>query len=355
VDNAQPSRVTTVEESPVPIVFGLTTGAHQPGTRFRWQQHVAHLVDAGWDARTLAAAHDAYPPVQRWKRPAWGARAALDAWARVRKVNATPGAIAFLQRNLVSTLVTAEPWLRRPFVLDVDDAIFLGTRGASADRIARRASLILCGNGFLAEHFARFGEVRLLPTAVDTDVFHPAAAPAPSPVIGWSGSSSGLPYVYAIESALTTVAQRRPKTRLRIVSDRPPEFRTFPAERVDFVRWTPSIDASVLRSFTVGLMPLDDSPWSRGKCSFKMLTCMASGVPVVVSPVGMNTEVLALGRCGIGASTHDEWVDALTHLIDDADTAGAMGAEGRRIVEQRFSRAIVGADLERLLREVIVS
>jgi glycosyltransferase involved in cell wall biosynthesis len=300
----------------------------------------------------LEARHDAYPPPAQWRRPGWALVAAMDAFSRVREVNAHASSVAFVQRNLLSTLVTAEPWLRRPFVFDVDDAIFLGTRGQTADTIARRAALILCGNHFLADHFRAFGKVRVVPTAVDADVFTPRLAPPQRPAMGWSGSSSGLPYLYAIEPALIALVQRYPDMQLIVVSNAPPKFQRFPNDHLVYVPWQPSIEASVLHRFTVGLMPLEDTPWSRGKCSFKMLTYMASGVPVVVSPVGMNAEVLALGPCGLGATTHDEWVHAIAQIIEQPSTAQAMGQHGRAIVEQHFARAPVGRQLDAALREI---
>jgi glycosyltransferase involved in cell wall biosynthesis len=276
----------------------------------------------------------------------------MDAFSRVRQVNAKRGAVAFLQRNLLATLVTAEPWLKRPFLFDVDDAIFLGNRGSTANSIARRAALILCGNQFLAEHFRAFGNVRIVPTAVDVDVFTVRASPPARPVVGWSGSSSGLTYLYAIEPALIALTQRYQDLQLLVVSNEAPKFQRLPANKVVYLPWQPSIEASVLHRVTVGLMPLEDTPWSRGKCSFKMLTYMASGVPVVVSPVGMNAEVLALGPCGLGATTHDEWVHAIAQIIEQPSTAQAMGQHGRAIVEQHFARAPVGRQLDAALREV---
>ncbi len=313
------------------------------------------LQDAGWEVHTLPARIDAYPPPQKWRRPGWGIAAVADAIARVRRTNAAAGSVAFVQRNLVSTLMTAEPLLRRPFVFDIDDAIFLGTRGYTVDRIARRAALIICGNRFLADHFQAFGDVRLLPTAVDPDIFVLRSQSPSRPVLGWSGSSSGMRYLYGIEPALVEMAQRYCDLKLVVVSNEPPTFRRFPADRLTYVPWHPGIEASVLHEFSVGLMPLEDSPWERGKCSFKMLTYMSSGVPVVVSPVGMNAEVLALGRCGLGARSHDEWVDAMTLLLDEPGAADAMGLVGRSIVEKHFARASVGACLDSLLSEALAN
>ncbi|MEO3712059.1 glycosyltransferase family 4 protein [Roseateles flavus] len=330
-------------------VAGLTQGLLQPSTRFRWSQYRSLFLAAGLDARDLHARFSAYPPQARWQRPAWGLAALADARLRVARANRDAD-LAFLQRHLLSTLHTAERALKIPYVFDVDDAIFLGTRGESADAIARGARHIICGNAFLADHFQRFGPVTILPTAVDTDHFTARQAAPARPTLGWSGSSSGFPYLYAIEGALARVMQALPQVQLHIVADRPPAFRSLPTDRVQFTRWQPDIEVEVLKTFTVGLMPLEDSPWARGKCSFKMLTYMSCALPCVVSPVGMNREVLDLGACGLAAAGEQDWVEALQALLSDEALAWTMGQTGRRIVEQRFARRVVGAQLVELLR-----
>ena len=87
----------------------------------------------------------------------------------------------------------------------------------------------------------------------------------------------------------------------------------------------------------IGLMPLEDSDWARGKCSYKMLCYMAAGLPVVVSPVGMNREVLAQGEIGYGAATTEEWVVALSALIENRALRLRMGQAGRKVVEDEYS------------------
>jgi glycosyltransferase involved in cell wall biosynthesis len=119
---------------------------------------------------------------------------------------------------------------------------------------------------------------------------------------------------------------------------------------VVFERWSPAREAAVLREFSVGLMPLEDTPWARGKCSFKMLTYMACGIPVVVSPVGMNTEVLGHGACGYAASTQEEWIDTVSSLLRDEATAHAMGKVGRQITQTHYARRVIGPKLAQLLR-----
>ena len=332
-----------------PTVVGITQGVNQPSTRFRWEQYTAYLHQSGLSVFELGSHFGAYPPTSKIQRPGWFAASVSENALRVLRANKFD--LRFLQRNLTSTLCTWEPLLKRPFVFDVDDAIFLGPRGASADKIAKAASLTICGNNFLANHFDKLSDTVILPTAVDSDRFKPIGNRNTvfRKVIGWSGSSSGFKYLYAIESALEKVLIRHPESMLKIVADVKPVFKSLPYERVIFEKWSSSREVTVLQEFTVGIMPLDDDLWARGKCSFKMLTYMAVGLPVVVSPVGMNNEILACGSCGFAAKTVDDWVDSISCLFSTPDLAFEMGATGRAIVEDRYSKNAIAPKLAQLL------
>ena len=332
-------------------LHALTQGVDTPSTRFRWGQYVPLWRAQGLAVQEWPARCGAYPPPAQALRPFWGAAAlAESSW---RAWRAGSEGLCVLQRHLIATLHSAERLIRAPYVFDVDDAIFLGPRGASADAIARRAAHIVCGNRFLAEHFAACGPVTVLPTAVDTERFSDRGRQRPArPTLGWCGSSSGFPYLYAIEGALCEVLRRHPEARLRVVADRAPQFTRLPARQLEFRRWQADSEAAVLKEFSIGLMPLPDSDWARGKCSFKMLTYMATGLPCVVSPVGMNAELLALGALGLGPRSEAEWVDALDQLLREPDPGAALGATGRRIAVAQFERRHVADQLRRCFEAV---
>jgi len=334
----------------VSTLVGITQGARIPSTRFRWSQYVECLGEFGFDVSESGSTLGAYAPASQIRRPAWLAATVAESLMRALRANRYD--LRFLQRNLTATLCTWEPLLREPFVFDVDDAIFLGPRGASADRIARSASLIICGNNFLADHFSKFGPVVVLPTAVDANRFVPwTGPPIERPVIGWSGSSSGFKYLYGIEVAIKRLLHMHPEALFKVVSDKAPVFKTLPSDQVIYEPWSPDREGAVLHEFTVGVMPLEDDLWARGKCSFKMLTYMAAGLPVVVSPVGMNVEILAQKPCGFGAKTPDDWVDAISCLLSEPALAAEMGRKGREIIEQRYARSVIAPQLAQLLKE----
>lgn len=328
-------------------VLALTQGIAVPSARFRVRQLVPHLAEHGVTLDERPARFGAYPPRSRAARPLWLAATLAE---RLSAVVESRGAdVVLLQRELVSTLASLEPLAGHPRVLDVDDAIWLHRGGAAARALARGCDAVVCGNAFLAEWFSRHNaRVSVVPTGVDTTRFAPRArarADDPAPVLGWSGTAAGFPHLYAIEGALARVLARHPRATLRVLADRAPAFAALPAERVTFVRWSPEAELAALQSMTVGLMPLPDDDWARGKCSYKMLLYMACGLPVVVSPVGMNAEVLALGDVGHGARDDAEWVDALDALLADPAAAARLGAAGRRVVERHFALPDVAAAL----------
>jgi len=337
-------------QSSLRLVTALTQGACVPSTRFRVMQHLAYLRTQGLLVQHLPARFGAYPPLGLARRAAWFPAAVTDAVQRVLATRSS--SLCLLQRELVSTLRTVEHLIRCPLVFDVDDAIYLHRRGAQSDAIARQARLVICGNRVLAEHYAPLAPVVVLPTAVDTARFVPADPDSrPSPVIGWSGTSSGFAYLDSIQPALARLLARHTAARLVVMAERPPSLSLLPKDRVQFVRWSVDVEVSVLQGFTVGIMPLVDDAWSRGKCSFKMLTYMACGVPVVVSPVGMNADVLSMGELGYGPRSQDEWVDAIDAILTDAPLARRMGQRGRCVAEAQFSCDIIGPRLAELLIE----
>ncbi|MBI1791641.1 MAG: glycosyltransferase family 4 protein [Acidobacteria bacterium] len=329
-------------------VAAYTQGLLVPSARFRVRQYTPVLREMGVEMREYCPWFSSYPPRLGWLRPFWSAGALGE--RLVDALRSHSAEITLLQREMLSTLVTAEPLTRRPRVLDVDDAIFLNRNERFVERWAQLFELVICGNRFLADHYCRWNpNVAVLPTAVDTDRFLPSSKPTgDTPLIGWSGSSSGFVYLEALAAALAPVLERHPRARLRVIADRRPVLAGLPGERLDYVRWSPDCEASALADLSVGLMPLDDTPWARGKCSFKLLTYMSCGIPVVASPVGMNPEVLAHGG-GVMARHRDEWVDAIGFYLTQRNAARQTGRRGREVVVQHYSLRVLAPKLAGLL------
>jgi len=337
--------------------MALAGGLSVPSARFRIRQYIPALQTYDILVDEPLSRTGKYPPRAVLARPFWAAAAVLEKACQV--INTRGYDVVLLQRELISKLVTFERRIRVPVVLDVDDAIYLFRKGYVARQLANIAAVVVCGNAELATHFSRWNtSIRVIPTAVDTDAYRPreevqAAAPFPPVTIGWIGTSSNLHELRAIEPALVHVLERIPEVRLRVVSDCRPTFSTLSAARVEYVPWRAANEVTDIQGMDIGIMPLRDSAWARGKCSFKMLQYMACGLPVVVSPVGMNVEVARLGNCALEAISCEDWKEALIALARDAALRWEMGRAGRAVVERHFSVAVLAPRLAEAIRSAL--
>ncbi|MEZ4601552.1 MAG: glycosyltransferase family 4 protein [Syntrophotaleaceae bacterium] len=274
--------------------------------------------------------------------------------------------VVFVQKKLLNGPV----WhfisaLSRRLIFDFDDAIMLkesetdfSSRCRQFRRFAgtvRRVDLVVCGNRYLAENTAALnGNLQILPTVIDEQRYRPRQCkPVRNEkgnlVIGWMGSRTNLPYLQEIVPQLQAACQAVPGTRFKIVSD---AFLDFKDVEVIKKPWRSEEEISDLESFDIGIMPLPDTPWCRGKCGFKLIQYMAVGTPVVCSPVGVNAEIVTDGREGFWARRPEEWVERLVRLLKDRDLRQTMGNLGRETIVRRFSLQANADRLIELLRNL---
>jgi glycosyltransferase involved in cell wall biosynthesis len=243
-----------------------------------------------------------------------------------------------------------------PLIYDFDDAIWLPSSGSvngafralrfpgKTATISRLAGAITVGNEYLAAWVRRHNpNVFLVPTTIELGDYPPRPAPPRDGpfVVGWVGSHSSLVHLESARNALARLGRER-QVILRIICDRPP-VRPFEGVETDFVPWSREGEGAAVANAHVGIMPLLDNAISRGKCGCKALQYMAARRPVVVSPVGVNTDIVHDGT-GRLARGEDEWVAALHRLADSEELRTRLGEAGRRLVEQRYS-AEAGARL----------
>jgi glycosyltransferase involved in cell wall biosynthesis len=238
-----------------------------------------------------------------------------------------------------------------PIVFDFDDAIFLrnvseANRIVSVLKSTRRVGEIvgfsehvMAGNSFLGDYARRFSaKVTVVPTTVDTTRFRPRAdrdtIPADGPVVGWIGSPTTYHYVEALAPLLKELALRHRFT-LKISGAGKPVH--FDGVRVSDVPWSMANEVELFNTCDVGVYPLEDDDWARGKCGFKAIQFMACGVPVVAAAVGVNREIIRDGENGFLASTPAEWRAKLEQLLTDADLRRRFSIAGRQTIEQRYS------------------
>jgi glycosyltransferase involved in cell wall biosynthesis len=223
--------------------------------------------------------------------------------------------------------------------------------GGKLAPLLRGAALCLCGNRYLQDYAARYcANTMIMPTVVDTGIYRPAESRGNRPVtIGWIGSPTTWPYVQAVLPVLERVAERH-GARIRIVGAG--AVATSESALVDFVEWDEAAEVSEVQAMDIGVMPLPDEDWARGKCGYKLIQYMACGLPVVASPVGVNSEIVTEGVNGLLARTDAEWESALTALIADPARAKAMGEAGRSRVVVDYSLATHGPRFAAAIKSV---
>lgn len=250
-----------------------------------------------------------------------------------------------------------------PYVVDYDDATFhaydqhssrfvRAVLGRKIDRIMHRGALVIAGNDYLADRARRAGAKRVacLPSVVDLDQYT-TTLPQSRDVfsIGWIGSPSTARYLHPVRTALSEVC-RVGKGRLVLVGSGNMELSSVPLE----IRpWTEETEITDIHSFDVGIMPLPDDSWERGKCGYKLIQCMACGRPVVASPIGINQRIIDHGINGFLAETEEDWIRALRTLRDNRALRIKMGKAARQKVESEYSLQINAPRLLTLLRNAV--
>jgi glycosyltransferase involved in cell wall biosynthesis len=239
-----------------------------------------------------------------------------------------------------------------PYVVDIDDAIFhdydqhhsaLVRRvlGKKIDRLFQKAALVTAGNSYLLARANEAGAkwAELLPTVVDIDDY-PFAAREPGNgfTVGWIGSPATQGYVRSMEPVLSELLDGECNRLVTIGTNYPQKL----FKRHEQHEWSSATEARQLSQLDVGIMPLPDEPFERGKCGYKLIQYMAAGLPVVASPVGVNKEIVRHGENGFLAETAAEWRNALALLKQDPLLRRRMGVAGREAVQRHYCLQVTG-------------
>lgn len=238
----------------------------------------------------------------------------------------------------------------KPYVVDYDDAVFhnydcSGSRlirallGNKIDAVMRNAACVVAGNEYLALRARKAGARRIerIPTVVDSERYQVRKCDqSKNPIIGWIGSPSTQRYVVDIRDALKKVCDQT-GARLLLVGASESVRVQLPGIPVDVVRWTEESEGHLVSQMDVGIMPLEDGPWEKGKCGYKLIQYMACGVPVVASPVGVNVEIVNENHCGQLAESVSEWTKALLGILNSRSLQSELGMAGRKAVERKYS------------------
>ncbi len=233
-----------------------------------------------------------------------------------------------------------EKRLTRPVIFDFDDAIWLNEGEKQVKDKIERSALVFAGNEYLAAYAKKYNpQVKVVPTVVDTDLLYPLGTQTGKFIIGWIGTKSNFRYLESIMYPLKEFLRKEPDAQLMIVSSEMPGFIPAGDNQFVFRKWSASSENELINGFTIGIMPLEDSVWTRGKCSYKFLQYLACGKPVIASPVGTNEKILKTATTGIAAVSHEQWLKALRELKHDPVMASMFGENGLRLVRKEYSCA----------------
>jgi glycosyltransferase involved in cell wall biosynthesis len=305
----------------------------QPSFRHRMRTLVGTLEAAGWQVRAERF------PSRRYGLRTWERRALL------READV----VVLHQIKLSAPEARLFAAFTRRRVFDVDDAIYVRKPrrlGEAPDEspwrkkkfaaTCRWVDEVAAGNDVLAGVArASARAVTVLPTSIDTAAYQMTTATAADPpTVVWIGSPENLIYLEMIRPALARLTVRHPTLTVRVICS---QFPIWPEINVESIVWSSASEAGSLAAAHIGVMPLTDDAWSRGKCAFKLLQYMAAGLPCVASPIGANTEAVIDGVNGFHARTVDDWERSLQSLIESPELRARFGANGRAHVESRYA------------------
>jgi glycosyltransferase involved in cell wall biosynthesis len=238
--------------------------------------------------------------------------------------------------------------LRKKIIYDFDDAIWLPNTSdhnqvisgikwhSKVARICSWSYKISCGNEYLADYARQFNKnVVINPSTIDTVNYHNRIKDqhTPTVTIGWTGTHSTIQYLDMIVPILQKLEQQYDFTFI-VISNEPPSFEL---KSLKYIRWSKDKEIDDLLTFNVGVMPLTDDAWARGKCGFKALQYMSLGIPALVSPVGVNTIIVDDGVNGMICHNPDEWEQAIKKLITDRGLNISLGKEARKKIGDNYS------------------
>lgn len=322
-----------------------------PSSRVRFYQYVPFLQEAGWTVKMDPFFDDAYVEALYAHQP-------LDRFslfsAYTHRLAITREASKY---NLVWLQYELLPWLPAwiennllpgdvPLIIDYDDAIFhrydmhrsicvRQVLGRKIAHVMENATALTMGNAYLAQWGEKAGAHNILqiPSVVDTDRYQINRSQHEKFTIGWIGTPKTAHYLEMLEPALKVVLDAG--TRLLIVGASVPEsLQNLPVESQP---WGLDTEVQQIQQFDLGIMPLIDEPFERGKCGYKLIQYLACGLPVIASPVGVNREIVEHNVNGFLASTMQEWVSAFKQLKSDQHKLQEFGIAGRKKVESNYS------------------
>lgn len=252
-------------------------------------------------------------------------------------------------------------WIKKRIIYDFDDAIWLTDNDSESrwqrwirhrskvSRICRWSYRVSCGNQYLVDFAKAFNNDTIInPTTIDLSNYPQSQSTYTKDeelLIGWTGTHTTLKYLLTLETVFLTLFKIFPSLQLHIIAEADPRLQWGP---VIFSPWRRESEAADLEKFSIGVMPLPDDPWTRGKCGAKALQYMAAGVPCIASPVGTNKTIIENGVDGFLCDKQSDWLKILELLLRNPDLRARVGEKGRAKVERCYSTASNASNFLRL-------
>jgi glycosyltransferase involved in cell wall biosynthesis len=273
--------------------------------------------------------------------------------------------LVWIEKEAFPFLPSYAEWLLeklgKGYVVDYDDAVFhnydlnqnwlvRAWMGNKIDWVMRHSRLVIVGNSYLENRATLAGakNVQILPTVVETSAYSVNQNKTHSKIrLGWIGSPTTTKYLFFLKPVLEQLIKNH-DFELIIINAPHTELPDFSCE-YRLVPWKEEEEGDQISQLDIGLMPLPDNAWEKGKCAYKLIQYMACGLPVVASPVGMNIDVVRHGENGFLATDEEEWIESLSKLISDSALRKKMGEAGRKLVEEKF---MVEKNFERMQRVI---
>jgi glycosyltransferase involved in cell wall biosynthesis len=337
------------------LILCLHRPNRSPSQRFRFEQYLPYLEQQGYsfDFSYLLNEQDDKAFYQPGHYPA-KARIVLKSIARrlgeLRRIHRYD--LLFVQREafmLGSAFFEKRMAARKPMIFDFDDSIWLQNVSEANKKLAflkdasktsqliRAAKLVFAGNEYLAAYARQFtAAVEIVPTTIDTRLYQlPERPPREQVCIGWSGSFSTIQHFSLAIPALQQIkAKYGDRVYFKIIGDASYYCKELATQGLP---WKAATETADLAEMDIGIMPLPDDEWAKGKCGLKGLQYMAMGIATLMSPVGVNSEIIQPGVNGFLPASEEEWVHCLSRLIEDAGLRQQVGLQGRKTVEEKYS------------------
>jgi glycosyltransferase involved in cell wall biosynthesis len=326
-----------------------------PSQRFRFEQYLDYLKENDFECN-ISFLLDEKADKAFYANGEYFAKAGIllkSLWKRLHELSKVKKYdIVFVQREcfMLGTAFFEKRFAANTnLIFDFDDSIWLQnvSEGNKAFRFLKNAGktkeiigaagLVIAGNQYLADYALQFNSnVVIIPTTIDTRIYYPVSKGEPETLcIGWSGSFSTIQHFEYRIHALKRIKQNYGnRVKFKVIGDA--SYHSSVLE-IKGLPWKKDTEVKDLEEIDIGIMPLPNDEWTKGKCGLKGLQYMGMAIPTIMSPVGVNTEIINDGVNGLLAESEDEWFDKLSNLVESTELRKRIGIEGRKTVVEKYS------------------